>query len=124
MATIIHFGFSADNPKRAMDFYGKLLGWKFQAYPGPMEFYLIETTGLDGQTGVGGGMAKRENPQETGITNFMAVASIDQSIEQVKKLGGKIIQGKQAIPGVGYQAMCLDTENNLFGLFQDDKDAK
>jgi len=124
MATIIHFGFSAEAPKRAMAFYENLLGWKFQTYPGPMEFYLIETTGLDGQRGIGGGMAKRENPQDVGVTNFMAVASIDESSEQVKKLGGKVIQQKQAIPGVGYQAMCLDTENNLFGLFQDDKNAK
>lgn len=124
MATIIHFGLTADNLERAMTFYEKLLGWKFQSFPGPFKFYLIETTGLDGNRGVGGGISQRENTDQTEVTNFMGVASIDKSIEQVKELGGKVIQEKRPIPGVGYQAMCLDTENNMFGLFQDDKDAK
>jgi uncharacterized protein len=31
---------------------------------------------------------------------------------------------KTAIPGVGYLAYCSDTEGNVFGLMQADKNAK
>lgn len=123
MSTIIHFDISAENPERAKAFYEKLFGWKIQPLPGPMNYYLIETTDLKGEKGIGGGMAKRENPQQTGINNFMGVASIDESAKQVIELGGKIIQPKQAVPGWGYLALCMDTENNVFGLFQEDTNA-
>jgi hypothetical protein len=29
-----------------------------------------------------------------------------------------------AVPGWGYISMCLDTEDNVFGLWQDDKNAR
>ncbi|MFV9677962.1 MAG: zinc ribbon domain-containing protein [Methanosarcinales archaeon] len=31
---------------------------------------------------------------------------------------------KTAVPGIGYAAVCLDTENNTFGLRECDEDAK
>ena len=124
MATIIHFDLSADNLTRAKEFYEKLFDWSLQLLPGPMNYYLIETKDLQGQPGVGGGMSKRENPTQVGITNFVGVASIDQSVKKVEELGGKVIQPKQVLPGWGYLAVCLDTENNSIGLFQEDKNTK
>ena len=124
MAAIVHFDISADNQIRAKEFYEKLFDWKFQLLPGPMNYYLIDTKDLEGKRGIGGGMAKRENSQQAGITNFIGVASIDDSVKKVNELGGVIIQPKQVLPGWGFLALCTDTENNLFGLFQEDKDAK
>jgi len=31
---------------------------------------------------------------------------------------------KMSIPGLGYAAVCLDTEGNTFGLFEDDPSAQ
>jgi uncharacterized protein len=31
---------------------------------------------------------------------------------------------QRAVPGVGYMAYCRDTEGNLFGIMQNDKNAK
>jgi predicted enzyme related to lactoylglutathione lyase len=124
MASIIHFNISAEDPTRAKEFYEKLFDWKFRLLPGPMNYYIIETKDLEGKTGTGGGMTKRENQQQPGITNFIGVASIDDSIKKVKQLGGKIIQPRQAVPGWGSLALCADTENNQFGLFQEDKNSK
>lgn len=123
MATIIHFDVSADDPMRAKAFYEKLFDWKFEKLPGPINYYLIETSDLQGKKGVTGGMARRENPQQVGITNFIGMASVDESLKKVVELGGKIIQPKQAIPGWGYLATCSDTENNVFGLFEEDEKA-
>ncbi len=123
MATIVHFDISADNPDRAKRFYEKLFEWKFTLLPGPMNYYLIETNGLQGEKGIGGGMAKRENPQRSEINNFIGVASIDESQKEVIELGGKIIHAKQKVPGWGYLALCMDTENNVFGLFEENSSA-
>ncbi|HTL80941.1 MAG TPA: zinc ribbon domain-containing protein [Bacteroidia bacterium] len=122
MATLTHFDMSADDPDRAMKFYNELFGWKFNLLPGPMNYYLIETKDLNGKTAIGGGMSKRTEHQQ-GVVNYIGVSSIDESIQKVKQLGGKIVQEKQAVPGYGMLAVCLDTENNLFGLFQETSEA-
>lgn len=119
MATIIHFDISAKDPERVKVFYETLFSWKFERTQGPMNYHLIETKDLKGQKGIGGGMAKRDDHGQPGIINYVEVDSIDHSITQVTTLGGKVIQPKQAVPGYGYLAVCLDTEDNLFGLFQE-----
>ena len=43
MARVVHFEIPADNPERALDFYGKLFGWQFQKYPGPQDYWLVTT---------------------------------------------------------------------------------
>ena len=123
MATIVHFDLSAVNTERAQNFYQQVFDWKFEKLPGGMDYYFISTSDLEGQPSVGGGMSKREDAGQTGITNFIGVESIDKTIEKVKILGGKILQPKQAVPGWGYMATCTDTENNVFGIFQEDKAA-
>jgi len=123
MPTIVHFDIAADDPERAKTFYEALFDWKIEKLPGPVPHYLIATTDLNGEEGVGGGMAKRTNPNQN-ITNFIGVSSVDAYIAKVETLGGKVIEGKWAVPGWGYLAVCLDTENNLFGLWEEDKNAK
>lgn len=124
MATIVHFDINADNTERAEKFYEGLFNWKFTKMPSGMNYSLIETRDLKGEIGIGGGLSKREIPHQSGVTNFMGIVSIDESAIKVIELGGKIIQQKQAIPGWGYLCVCMDTENNLFGLFQEGQDAK
>ena len=123
MATIVHFDIAADSLDRAKKFYEELFGWKFRSMPGFTGYYEIETNDLNGKQGVGGGLTKRENPQQTGITNFIGVSSIDEIAIKLQQLGGKLLQPKQTVPGYGYIAICADTENNPFGLFQADKNA-
>jgi len=65
-------------------------------------------------------MMKRQNPQHK-ITNYIGVPSIDEYIARVEELGGKVLVQKTAVPECGYFAVCLDTENNSFGLWEDDK---
>jgi len=50
MATIVHFDVPSNDSERAKKFYAALFGWKFQAVP-EMEYNLITTTNLDGDTG-------------------------------------------------------------------------
>ena len=123
MPTFVHVDIAADDPERARKFYEDLFEWKMEAPPGMTGYYLFETAGLKGEAGIGGGLAKRESAAQN-ITSYVGVDSIEDYIIKVEKIGGKIIQPKIAIPGWGYLAVCLDTENNMFGLWQDDADAK
>ena len=122
MPTIVHFDIASDDPSRAKTFYESLFGWQMQGPPGFQDYYLIETKGLDGSTGVGGGLGKRGDPSQR-ITAYIGVSSIDEYTAKVEKLGGQVLQPKMPVPGWGYLAMCLDTEGNTFGLWQDDTNA-
>lgn len=122
MATIVHFDINADDPALLGSFYGKLLDWKITAVPG-MNYYFIETAGLNGGKGIGGGISQRSAETWKGITSFIGVASIDATISRVTELGGKVLLPRQRIPGYGYNAICADPENNVFGLFEEDAGA-
>ncbi len=70
MPTIVHFDISAEDTARAKKFYAELFGWKFEGYPGPVDFYLISTSNLDGTPGVGGGLGKRTEYSQIGARNY------------------------------------------------------
>jgi predicted enzyme related to lactoylglutathione lyase len=123
MPTIVHFDLPADDPERAKKFYEKLFDWKFEKVPMPEPYYLVETKDLEGNPGIGGGMGKRGMPEQK-ISNYIGVPSVDEYIEKVKKLGGKIIMLRTAVSGWGYLAICVDTENNTFGLWEEDRNVK
>ncbi len=88
-----------------------------------MEYWLISTVDDKGNKALGGGMGKRQSPQQQ-ITNFIDVESVDEYSSKVERLGGKVISRKMPVPGMGYMAVCTDTENNGFGIFEADETAK
>ncbi len=86
-------------------------------------YYFIGTKDLDGNPAIDGGIGKRRLPASS-IMNYIGVPSIEEYITKVKKLGGNIIRDKTAVPGRGYLAVCVDTEDNTFGLWEEDRNAK
>ena len=122
MPRVVHFDVPADDPERAIKFYGEVFAWKFHKWSGPMDYWLI-TTGSAEEAGIDGGMAKRRNPNE-GVINTIGVPSVDEYLKKITAAGGKILLPKMAIPGVGWYASCQDPERNIFGLMEDDPGAK
>lgn len=118
MPTVVHFEIPADDVSRAQKFYAELFGWEIKEIPN-MDYWFVTTTG---EKPVNGGMMKRQHPQQA-ITNYIDVSSVSDSAAQVEKLGGKVVVPKTAVPGMGYFAVCLDTENNTFGLWETDMKA-
>ncbi len=120
MPTVVHFEIPFDELTRAKKFYEELFGWKIEPFEGKAEaeYLMIETTDNDGEPGVCGGMLPRQAPQHT-ITNYISVPSIEESVAKVQSLGGKVVMPKTPVPNHGYFAVCLDTENNAFGLWED-----
>ncbi|MGD1010865.1 MAG: VOC family protein [Candidatus Aminicenantales bacterium] len=122
MNRIIHFNIYADNPGRAINFYGTVFGWKAEKWNGPVEYWMI-TTGPDDKPGINGGIGRREDPGDHTM-NTIGVPSVDEFVVKIRAAGGKVVEPKMAIPGVGWFAVCLDTEGNTFGVMEDDPKAK
>ena len=120
-SNIVWFEIPADNVERARKFYGDLFGWKIEKFPGPMEYWHIDTGGGD-DTPDGGLMARKH--REHTITNYVNVASVDDSAAKVEKLGGRICMPKTAVPGMGYFVICQDPENNMFALWEMNPNSK
>jgi predicted enzyme related to lactoylglutathione lyase len=90
-----------------------------------MDYWVISTTDdKGGKASVGEGMMKRQDPQEQQITNFIDVSSVYEYSSKIEKLGGKVVVSKMAVPSMGYFAICLDTENNKFGIWESNENAK
>jgi len=123
MPTIVHFDIPADDLERAQSFYSRLFGWKFEKPIETMEYYLVETEDLEGNPGPGGGLGKREAADQR-MMNYIGVTSVDEYLEKIEKLGGKVLMPKTAVPGMGYLAICMDTENNPFGIWEENEEAK
>ena len=120
MVTIVHFEIPSDNIERSKKFYHELFRWKIDKWSGSdstMEYWMITTTDDKGNEALRGGMMKRQNPQQD-ITNFIGVDSIDDYSSKVQQLGGKILVPKTPVSGMGFFAVCLDTENNSFAIWE------
>ena len=128
MPTIVYFQIPSDDIERSKEFYNQLFGWKIDKFhesntPEGMENWTVTTTDDKGNKALGGGMSKRQMPQQQ-ITNFIDVKSVDEYSSNVEKLGGKVVVPKTAVRGMGYYAVCVDTENNSFGIFESNESAK
>lgn len=122
MPRVVHFEVMADEVDRAIKFYTDVFGWKFNKWDGPMEYWLV-TTGEEDKPGIDGGFMKRPAPGAVG-SNVIDVPSVDEFLVKIANSGGKVVQPKMAIKGIGYVAGCQDTEGNNFSIIEEDSSAE
>jgi uncharacterized protein len=134
MPTIVHFEIPSDNLERTKKFYTDLFGWKIEKIPGTdqREYWTFATTTNDKggsnngggeQRTLSGGMLERQMPQEP-IMIYIGVDSVTEYSNKVERLGGKVIKQKTEVPGYGWFAICTDTENNGFALWEANTNTK
>ncbi len=119
MSMVIHFEIPVDDLERARKFYSGLFGWDIHEVPG-RKMYMSITS--EGQKAISGALMNRINPLQK-IINYIDVPSIDEYTANVEQLGGKVVVRKRAIEGTGYFAICVDTENNTFGIWEENSNA-
>ena len=121
MPRVIHFEIHADDPERAVKFYGKVFGWKISKWQGPVDYWLVKTGEAD-KPGIDGAVMRRTDHGTT--YNTIDVPSVDEFTKAIEKAGGKVVMPKTAVPGVGYMAYCTDTDGNVFGIMEENPSAK
>ncbi len=120
--TLIHFEIPANDVEKLKQFYEQVFGWKILQYPGPIDYWIIQTVptdekGMLKRPGVNGGMYKKPQPEIKPI-NYYAVESITDFLAKIEKLGGKVIIPKEEVPDVGWVAAAMDPEGNQFALIE------
>lgn len=120
----IYFEIQADDPQRAIKFYGTTFGWKFTEIPGlPIPYWTIETGGSRG------GLLKRPAktpPPQSGANAFVCsleVEDYDSTANTIEGAGGMVALAKFAVPKTCWQGYFVDPEGNTFGIFQVDPNA-
>ncbi len=121
MPTVQHFEIPADDVERASKFYTGVFEWKMQKLANPedpsKDYWFFDTKDENGNKGIGGGLMKRQAPEHS-VTNYITVPSIDDYASKIEEAGGKVIMPKTEIPEMGFSLVFLDTENNMFGLYE------
>ena len=84
------------------------------------DYWVFETKDDIGNQGLSCGLMKRQSPQQT-VTNYITVASIDEYSSIDKSISGPSYHSKTRLQNMGHIAICLDSENNLFGLVEPNK---
>jgi predicted enzyme related to lactoylglutathione lyase len=125
MSAHFYFEIQADDLARAAYFYHKIFGWQFTKAPGmPVEYQRILTGGPSG------GLLKRPAqapPAGYGTNAFVCsveVASFDETARKIMDFGAQVALPKFVVPGTCWQGYFIDTEGNIFGIFQVDEEAK
>ena len=125
MNTVSYFEIQSTKPEREINFYKSVFGWAFIKEPAvPIEYYRIETNSIYG------GLLKRPAPVPppgTGTNAFVCsiqVTDFDKTNDIIIQNGGQIALPKFAVPGRCWQGYFLDTDNNTFGIFEVDANAR
>jgi predicted enzyme related to lactoylglutathione lyase len=135
---VVHFEIHASEPQRLIDFYGELLGWRFEQF-GDVPYWTIDTgegsIGMDSPgMGINGGLAQREGPAPdagapvNGCTVVIGVDDVDASMARALELGGAESVPAEDLQGVGRVGYLRDPDGNVFGLIaevpSDDRDVR
>jgi uncharacterized protein len=117
MAKIVHFEIPVDDAERASSFYRDALGWQIAGFGG--QPYWLVTAGDEGEPGANGALIGRGDVHRSPVL-IVGVEDLDDAVQRVVGAGGRLVQQKLPIPGVGWSAYFTDPEGNTLGLFESD----
>jgi predicted enzyme related to lactoylglutathione lyase len=114
---VVHFEIPAGDTAKAREFWSSLFGWQWQAVDSPTEYHMTQ---ISDQTG--GAIYAPDPAAKRGTRAYFDVDDINAGAARVNELGGEAGEA-MPVPGMGWFAICKDTEGNEFGLWQSDRDA-
>lgn len=121
-----YFDLTVRNLGQARTFFENVLGWRFEKFPMPYEYYRIQA-GADGEPGIDGGIGSVNDAPLSGgnpLTQItIPVPNLDEVIARVQSNGGRIVEPKMPIPGIGWYATCAEPGGLMFGVIQADENA-
>lgn len=122
-----YFDLTVQDVGQARAFFEKVLGWRFEKFDMPYEYFRIQA-GADTEPGIDGGVgAVRDAPLSDGKPMTLVtvpVSNLEGVLALVVAAGGSVIEARVPIPGVGWYATCAEPGGLKFGLIQADPRAK
>lgn len=115
MAKVVHFEIPVDESERAAAFYRDAFGWEVAGY-GDQPYWLV-TAGPADEPGADGALIARGELHASPVI-VVGVDDLDAALARAEQAGGRVVQGRSEIPGVGWSAYIIDTEGNTIGVFQ------
>lgn len=116
MSRIVHFEITTNDPATSIKFYETVLGWKFEKYGGPMDYWLINT-GDRAQPGIDGGLGGVADDFK-GTINTAEIKNLAETLELVQANGGQVVMPKNLIPNVGWLAYIREPGGTVMGLLE------
>jgi uncharacterized protein len=107
---VIHAEIRSADPDATRDFLGRLFGWSYSegAYPG----YTFVDTGVEGALPTA--ISPLQGDQDA-VLFFVGVEDVAETLAQAERLGGRIIQPAQTVPGVTFGVLA-DKQGHLIGV--------
>lgn len=103
------------DPKRAQDFYTRLLGWGTEVFkPGEVDYEMISAGGQS-HGGFGKAMEGAPPPHWLG---HVAVESLDETVAKAKGAGGKVAAGPFEMSEVGRFAILADPQGAYLSAYE------
>lgn len=118
---VIYFEIPSADPDANRQFYEQVFGWQFQQW-GAQDYWFAHT-GDDKERGINGAVIREVGPQQP-VINTISVEDIDEAVRRIIGAGGTVYRPKKAIPTVGWIAFFTDPDDNIFGLLQEDREAR
>ena len=112
---VVWFEIMGENGERLQSFYSKLFGWKIDA-SNPMKYGMVEA--VNGQ-GIPGGVGQLGEGPHPNVTFYVSTESVDASLEQAEKLGGKVLMPRTALPDGPVIGTFTDVDGNAIGLVEE-----
>jgi predicted enzyme related to lactoylglutathione lyase len=122
----IYFDLSVADLAKARRFFEEALGWKFERFAMPYEYYRI-TAGPTGEAGIDGGIGQLADAGQATdlpmVNLVIPVPDLDSVVEKVASCGGTVVEPRTPIPGIGWMATCAEPGGLRFGLMEADSSA-
>lgn len=103
-----------------------MLGWRFERFPEPGEYYRI-AAGPPDEPGIDGGIGRAADAPLSGgrplTVLTLPVADLDAAVARVRGAGGSVPEPPTRIPGIGRYATCAEPGGLMFGLLEPDPPA-
>jgi uncharacterized protein len=122
-----YFDLTVSDVGQAKAFFEATLGWRFEKFDMPYEYYRIQA-GSESEPGIDGGIGGvKETPLTEGrpMTQVtVPVANLNEVVARVVANGGSVVEPRMPIPGIGWYATCAEPGGLKFGLIEADPGPK
>ncbi len=108
----VHIEIASTDPERTKKFFEEVFEWDFESHP-EMNYHTYVAP-----SGPGGGLMSPMANQTPGILNYLLSHSIEDDVKKIEAAGGRVLQPKMEIPGVGWFAVFQEPTGLTLALFE------